>query len=957
MSDSGKLEKIEMAIRAQEGLRGIVPDEQIEAALEALRQQRARLQAKGELDGMGNIGNTSIGERGINVKDAKVGGSIVTGTVEGLFAGRDINQLIQIVVESVALKATVDLKKATERYLNYLVDRHLYLKFKGMGVSDRVPLKLPLAEMYVPLKARTEMPEGEKAEGRPLRLAGRELSDEEREAIGERLGGPQPIIELLKKHNGLIVLGDPGAGKTTFMKYLAVMLALGQGDELGIGQRLPVLLPLSAYANALAEKDVPLHRFIAEYYEDLGIDEPLAEMLAEAMNQGGALLLLDGLDEVQDRRQRSLVIDRVLEFFAYRQQQGNKFILTSRIVGYRDVRPSTTNMAECTLVDFDEEEIGLFVEKWTGTLERHAYDDEQVASKEAERERGELMEALDRNPGVRQLAANPLLLTILALMKRQGVVLPDRRAELYQQYVETLLRHWNLARSLGGRSAQRDLDVVETLRILAPLALWMQENSPGVGLVKREDVRRKLEAIYAEREVDDPETAARQLLEDAREHANLLVERGAGQYGFIHLTFQEYLAAVAMGQAGQIDLQTVVDSLIQHLGDDTWHEVSLLAIGYVGIIQQNDKVASEILRRFMAAEPGEVGEAVVLAGEAVADAGASGVTPACRREVIEALLAVMGEANAVAPLRRAEAGRVLARVGDPRQGVMTVEAMPMCLVPKGAFWMGSEDGNVGEQPCHQLDLAYDYWLGQYPVTNTQFNQFVEAGGYQEKEYWAEAIAHGRWQDGLYQGRDKPRNHGYTFSLPNHPVVGMSWYEAMAFCRWLTVRVALPEGYRISLPSEAEWEKGAKGGLNVVEEPIVRPFVNLMGVKTVSLVENSKPRRKYPWGDTFESGGHQYANYGQMIKSTTAVGCYPDNVSPYGCVEMAGNVFEWTRTVYGFDYPYEAEDGREELASTKSRRIKGGSWAWGNDALRCAFRDWYYINFDHDNYGFRVMVCP
>jgi hypothetical protein len=87
-------------------------------------------------------------------------------------------------------------------------------------------------------------------------------------------------------------------------------------------------------------------------------------------------------------------------------------------------------------------------------------------------------------------------------MKRQGVLLPERRVQLYDQYVQTLLRHWNLSRGLDRRVA-RDLDVLETTRVLAPLALWMQETSPGAGLVKGAALRRKLEAIYAERHVDD----------------------------------------------------------------------------------------------------------------------------------------------------------------------------------------------------------------------------------------------------------------------------------------------------------------------------------------------------------------------------------------------------------------------------------------------------------------------
>ena len=208
---------------------------------------------------------------------------------------------------------------------------------------------------------------------------------------------------------------------------------------------------------------------------------------------------------------------------------------------------------------------------------------------EAAREREELLEAVQRNPGVRGLSTNPLLLTILALMKRQGVVLPDRRVELYDQYVRTLLK---LEPGAGaGPGVQQDLDVVETMRVLAPLALWMHEVSPGVGLVKQGDLQRKLEEIYRERGAADPERAALHFLADVREHAGLLLERGAGEYGFIHLTFEEYLAAVGIARLGQREIEPVVDVLAEHVGDAAWREVTSLTIGYLGIVQQWEEVA------------------------------------------------------------------------------------------------------------------------------------------------------------------------------------------------------------------------------------------------------------------------------------------------------------------------------------------------------------------------------
>ncbi len=871
---------------------------QVEEQLAALRGERPEEAAEEQTTPAPTGGRqvTASGERAVAVGGDVKGNVIITQmTAE---ASRDFWQRFA------ARRLSKDeLHRATSSYLKHLVDRYRYLDFKGMGVSDRVPLRLPLLEMYVPLKARIELPQGE-TWARQLQLAGRKVSAEEAEMMGRRLSEPRPALELLRENDGLIILGDPGAGKTTFLKYLALRLAIGEGEALGLGKRLPVLLPLSAYANVLAERDVPLNRFIDEYYQDRGVDLPLGPMLDEALAQGGALLLLDGLDEVRELSQRHLVVERVVDFFTFQRQKGNKCILTSRIVGYREVRPIAEGLAECTLVDFEEEEIEQFVGKWTGALERAARGETQVAEYEAEREREELLTAMRRNPGVRQLASNPLLLTILALMKRQGVTLPERRVELYEQYVRTLLKNWNLARGLD-RPPSRDLDVVETVRVLAPLALWMHETSPGVGLVKREEMRRRLEQIYAGREMPDPEGAARQLLEDVHDYAGLLLERGPGEYGFIHLTFQEYLAAVAIAQQGQLGIEPVVEALTARLGDDNWREVALLTIGYVGIVEQRDKAAGATLAKLIEAAPGEPGPAAVLAGEAVADAWPGGVTPACKERVVRALVETLGDEKVQAPLR-AESGRVLARLGDPRPGVCTLPP-EWVEIPGGEFVMGE-----GREQ-HKVNLPA-FYISRYPITNAQYKLFVEAGGYRERKYWTEAGW--KWK----KDRAEPERYGPPFDLPNHPVVVITWYEAVAFCRWLSEEI----GQEVRLPSEAEWEKAARG----------------------------TDGREWPWGNEFDAA---LCNVGDTrIGTTSAVGCFPGGASPYGVLDMAGNVWEWTRSLYS-EYPYRADDGREDAEAGGRRVLRGGSWFDIEWFVRCASRDWsdpLYYNF---NYGFRVVA--
>ncbi len=828
------------------------------------------------------------------------GGAVVAGDVNvqnGDFIGHDqINLVIGQAAAGILRRvrphvSSQALQDAAASYLRYVLDRYRYLGLKGMGVSDRVPLRLPLLDLYVPLKARLEMPEGETWK-RDLRLAGRALAE------GGRLGEPQPVLDLLRQHDGLVILGDPGAGKTTFLKFIALHLALGRGAALGLESRLPVLLPLSAYANALAGRDaLRLDDFIAAYLHELGSDMPIAEMLTQSLDRGAALILLDGLDEVQDPALRHTVVERVVDFYTLHRRSGNKFVLTSRIVGYRAVRPAAVEgLNECTLVDFESEEIEAFVSRWTAAVEKQAQGETAVAQADAGRERRELLASIHHNAGVRQLAANPLLLTILALMKRQGIALPERRVELYDQYVRTLLSSWNRARGLG-RPAANDVDVVQTVRILAPLALWMHRENPGVGLVKREALRRRLETIYQERGAERPEEAARQFLSDVREHAGLLLERGPGEYGFIHLTFEEYLAAVAVALDGQGNSRPIVDFLARRVGDPAWREVSLLTVPYLGIIQQLDRVAGEVVETLVEEQPGDPGQAVVLAGEAVLDAGASGAPSRSRRRVVDALVEAMQDA-AVAPRLRRQAGLLLGNLGWRPAGLD--DFLP---IEPGRFLYGDDK--------EKREIHHRYRIARYPVTNLQYARFVDEGGYRRREFWdQEGWA---WREGE-DGREQPaywddpeRNN------PIFPVVGVTRYEARAYCKWLTAR--LPQalsGYAARPPAEEEWERAARG------------------------VDG----REYPWGDEFNP---LYTNTstGKSAGGTTAVCTYPQGVSQAGDWDMSGNVWEWTASRWGPD--------------NDSPVLRGGSWLYTQRLARCAYRRRLIPDLYVDDVGFRVVV--
>ena len=253
----------------------------------------------------------------------------------------------------------------------------------------------------------------------------------------------------------------------------------------------------------------------------------------------------------------------------------------------------------------------------------------------------------------------------------------------------------------------------------------------------------------------------------------------------------------------------------------------------------------------------------------------------------------------------------------PMPGILTITSpitLDLVRVPAGEFLMGSvaerdEHAQDDELPQHRVYLP-GYHIGRYPITNLQYAAFVEATGAPAPESWPE--------DGMPAGKG------------DHPVVAVLWKEARAFCAWL----GEVSGRAIRLPTEAEWEKAARG----------------------------TDGRIYPWGDS--PADETLCNFDNQVGVTTPVGRYsPRGDSPYGCADMAGNVWEWCQSKYR-PYPYQAGDGREDLApdggligprAYDRRMVRGGAFIYDMRDVRCAVR--YRSNPNHRDQhgGFRVVM--
>jgi formylglycine-generating enzyme required for sulfatase activity len=325
----------------------------------------------------------------------------------------------------------------------------------------------------------------------------------------------------------------------------------------------------------------------------------------------------------------------------------------------------------------------------------------------------------------------------------------------------------------------------------------------------------------------------------------------------------------------------------------------------------------------------------VLAGRCVVEGRACQENYEVLEQVVKSLVATMrgtppfakGGPGGVALRVRIAAGRVagelgawLATLSDGRRALKDLipgmtDAPEMVDIPAGEFWMGTSKAEAeicrretgrdpweDEYPQHPVTLR-DYALGRYPVTNYQFGRFVAAGGYKDPRWW-ESHWEVRQEEGWEQPEywDDPRRR-----RPNDPVVGISWYEARAYARWLAEETGEP--YR--LPTEAEWERAARG----------------------------LDRRVWPWGNDWNSTRCNVQD-GEHVGALTPVGMYPTGASPDGCEEMIGNVWEWCASEWA-KYPFNVNNDINNEITANNPLLRGASWSLVHPQYaRAAFRNHY-----------------
>ena len=785
-----------------------------------------------------------------------------------------------------------------EPYLTSLKNEHGHIEIRGLHVGSGKAHRFPIDELYVPLKMSPQID--------------RRRSDKKT----EELRGPQthPGLEEALKESRVVIVGDPGAGKTTFLRRIAYDRARArlEGSPGSTKSPLPIYIRMGQLSEhrsecrkrrqgpKLNESPAWLWHFLAarSVEAEWGLDE---DFFRKAIHNGDAILLLDGLDEAPDRKERA-ALARMFER-AVADHEKCRFVVTTRPRAYEGLAV-LSGFAEAQVEPFEPEAVDTFLRHWSAGL----FPKNPPG---ADEHRNELAAALKAKPEIRRMARNPVMLTALAALYWNDKRLPDQRALLYESILSWLLRS---RETLPGRAGEET-----TRERLSRLALKMQTNPKG--RLTQAGRRWASEAIAGEFGGNVKEAEAFV----AQEEVDSGVITGLGNnVRFWHLTFQEYLAARAV--AGQSEREQIeMFAAKERLYDPEWRETTLLFAGvlYGQGKPKVDAFVSAILKK-LGKEPSLAKKArcVGLLGAMVQDLRPYGYAPAdpLYKETLDAVMAIFDsvEGQKIDLRTRIDAADALALAGDPR---FADPEANWVRIPAGTFWMGAQKANPTKPnydkeadddaaPVHEVKLSA-FEIGRYPVTVGEYQRFIDDGGYQKKEFWGAG--------GFRKSGEAPKGWDDQQTRPTRPVIELNWYEAAAYCVWAGGR----------LLTEAEWERAARG----------------------------KDGRNYCWGDEtpYLTRANFTAGQGTPFEPTP-VGLFPLGATPEGLQDMAGNVDEWCSDWYGGEYyGTSPKSNPKGPANGDSRVIRGGSWInFTPKYLRCSNRLRYDPDLRVNSLGFRCV---
>ncbi|OKH32890.1 NTPase [Nostoc calcicola FACHB-389] len=385
------------------------------------------------------------------------------------------------------------------------------------------------------------------------------------------------VVNKKQDYKYLVILGDPGSGKSTLLQFLALNWAESPLDNV-ISLPIPLLIELRTYMRRREDKEC--NNFLEFFHQCSGAVHHLNQLeLDKQLKAGNALVMFDGLDEVFDPGKREDVITDIHRFT--NEYPDVQVIVTSRIIGYKPQRLLNAEFRHFILQDLDSEQIQDFIYRW------HELTFTDAVDKERKRER--LQRGIETSKSIAELAGNPLLLTMMAILNRNQE-LPRDRATLYDQASRVLLHQWDVERALteDKRLDPKTIDYKDKQAMLRQVAYKMQTDEKGLAgnLINENDLVKVLTDYLKTIEFDKSREVARVMINQLRTRNFMLCFLGADYYAFVHRTFLEYFCAWEFvwqfKETQTLTIEELKNEVFgKHWQDESWHEVLLLIAGMI----------------------------------------------------------------------------------------------------------------------------------------------------------------------------------------------------------------------------------------------------------------------------------------------------------------------------------------------------------------------------------------
>lgn len=913
-----------------------------------------------------NLGNVTIG--------TAAGRDVITGTTNISESAHVEGSVIGVNLGNVTINSPHVTSSAIQTYLRELDRRTRHFPTLRDSSLFKTYILLPLQHLYIEPATELRVPLELSADKKPadhfvnndIRNGLRQTSDPDfqlpQDAIfvsgssnrstratqsdPARLILEQAVLasELARRHMRLLLTGEPGSGKTTFLRafarsliehYMAAEESRSSQSASPPGTRIPFIVGLKEVAKALLHREGSKISLVGAILEVLGATGDYSEKasiaFSEALDRGSLTLLLDGLDTVPAQRNEAASVGRqellvsIADFAA--TYDNAQIIITCQSQGITDSVVKWLDWYVAPLASFTLGQIRHYVAAYYAVLVYKAVLQPETAAKL----RDDLISLIADQPQLRELASSPQILSLLAFIHAERGTLPHDRARLYDRVLNLLLHNYvhNVPNKESG-SSQREQGIERLiLNRLAYIAYKQASDSNSRTLLSRDILLSEVATTLHElsSRVANPEHWIEIIL-----RSGILRLFPEGGYGFSHRELQDYCTGCYI-----IQKASKIHQILQQRHAIYWKRS--VHLGLETLLDDRPFMLERILLDLLDNEEGNKKKPqscwyddILLAAELCYDCGWETLDRndmnirRLQRELRSGLVSLMQSKDQVQPLpQRVRATHHLSVIGDPRIPVSAEQwresirvaahtsiparlsaVLPYwCAVETGTYLVGSQE-RVRRPPVDDLQrasfmLQEQFWIARYLITNAQWKAWSAI--LEEQPLYADNLELGH---------------------PAKPVIGITWEAAFHFCQLLTSALidVLPVGYVLRLPTEIEWEIAAGG----------------------------KNGQRYPWGTRwYPDRAASLENLSQYeLHAPLPVGCFPAGAAACGVMDMAGNVAEWTTDSWSNAQNH--EDEQRHL-----RVVRGGGHQGNRNTLRCASREYRHPEFDR-SVGLRIVLA-